>query len=390
MTSAFHLGLGQHKAVYTAFPGSVPAAAAIDRDACLHFTDGSCDACVGACPFNSIDFAERDEDLEIRAGAVIVATGHDTVDPSGIGRLGFGTIDDVYVMPQFERIASSNGPYGGEIRLRDGRKPESLAVVHCVGSLCEDGLPYCSGVCCMLAAKAGELFRKKVPGATVTSIHDRLVFDGPAAGAFLRRQVEEGTRFVRVADLSSVSVERTPQGIRVSAQGMAPVTVDMVVLATGLIAHSTSTALAGLCNTEVDEFGFLKPDHGVLHATGTTIDGIYAAGCASSPCDSATAVSRAHAAAGHALSRLVPGRRIELEVLTSAIDAERCAGCRMCIAVCPYKAIAYDPEKAVSAVTEAICRGCGTCVATCPGGAASAKHFTDTQIYAELGGVLHG
>jgi heterodisulfide reductase subunit A-like polyferredoxin len=156
------------------------------------------------------------------------------------------------------------------------------------------------------------------------------------------------------------------------------------------IAHSTNLALAGLCNTEVDAFGFLKPDHGVLHATGTTIDGICAAGCVSSPCDSATAVSRAHAAAGHALSRLVPGRRIELEVLTCSIDAERCAGCKLCIAVCPYKAIAYDQEKAVSVITEAICRGCGACAATCPGGAASAKHFTDTQICAELGGVLNG
>lgn len=390
VTSAFHLGLGQHKAVYTAFPGSVPAAAAIDRSACLHFTDQSCDACVSVCPFGSIDFEDQDEDLEFKAGAVIVATGYDTVDPTGIGRLGFGVIDDVYDMPQFERIASSNGPYGGEIRLRDGRTPGSLAVIHCVGSLCADGLPYCSGICCTLAAKAGELFRKKIPGATVTSIHDRLVFDGPAANRFFRRQIEEGTKFLRVWDLCSVSVERTPQGLRVSANGMEPITVDMVVLATGMIAHPTNAALAGLCNTEVDAFGFLKPDHGVLHATGTTIDGIYAAGCVSSPCDSATAVSRAHAAVGHALSRLVPGRQIELEVLTCSIDAERCAGCKLCVAVCPYKAIAYDREKAVSVITEAICRGCGTCAATCPAGAASAKHFTDTQIYAELGGVLHG
>jgi heterodisulfide reductase subunit A-like polyferredoxin len=71
-----------------------------------------------------------------------------------------------------------------------------------------------------------------------------------------------------------MSVERSPEGLRVSANGMEPVTVDMVVLATGMIAHSTNTALAGLCNTEVDAFGFLKPDHGVLHANGTTIDGI--------------------------------------------------------------------------------------------------------------------
>ncbi|MCP4629978.1 MAG: 4Fe-4S dicluster domain-containing protein, partial [bacterium] len=67
-----------------------------------------------------------------------------------------------------------------------------------------------------------------------------------------------------------------------------------------------------------------------------------------------------------------------------------CAGCKMCIAVCPYKAITFDGEKNVSIVNEAICRGCGTCAATCPGDAATAKHFTNKQIYAEIGGIVHG
>ena len=48
--SAFHNGLGTHKAVYTQFPGSVPAVAAIDKSACKHFVDNSCDKCVAACP----------------------------------------------------------------------------------------------------------------------------------------------------------------------------------------------------------------------------------------------------------------------------------------------------------------------------------------------------
>ena len=52
--------------------------------------------------------------------------------------------------------------------------------------------------------------------------------------------------------------------------------------------------------------------------------------------------------------------------------------------MCPYKAINFDDEKSISIVNEAICRGCGTCAATCAGGAASAKHFTDEQINAEI------
>jgi heterodisulfide reductase subunit A len=77
-------------------------------------------------------------------------------------------------------------------------------------------------------------------------------------------------------------------------------------------------------------------------------------------------------------------------MMTSFIDEDLCAGCKMCIAVCPYKAVSFNKEKAVSVVNEAICRGCGTCAATCPGGAAQARHFTNQQLSAELRGVLNG
>jgi len=94
------------------------------------------------------------------------------------------------------------------------------------------------------------------------------------------------------------------------------------------------------------------------------------------------------AAVGDAISRLMPGREIELEIMTACIDSEVCAGCKLCISVCPYKAITYDGEKQVCSVNEAICRGCGTCAATCASGAARAKHFTDDQIYAEIRGLF--
>jgi len=144
-----------------------------------------------------------------------------------------------------------------------------------------------------------------------------------------------------------------------------------------------------MLNIELEENGFFKPDHVLLHATGASLDGIYIAGCAAGPCNVSTAVTRAKAAAGDALSKLVPGREIELEVLTAVIDEEKCGGCKLCIMVCPYKAITYDKEKNVSVVNEGLCRGCGTCAAACPSGAVKAKHFTDDQIYAEIGGLVN-
>ncbi len=385
----FHLGMGTRKAIYSLFLGSVPPAAVIDKANCKHFTDGSCSACVEACSFKSINFEQQDENIEVDVGAVFVATGFDSGDPSGIEGLGYGKIDDVYSLPEFERIASSNGPSGGNIVLKNGEPPASVAVVHCVGSMCDDAIPYCSGTCCTTAMKVGELVRKQVPNAKVCNIYNDLVIPHPREYAFYRKQIEEGTEFIKCLDLKSVEVSRDNGKIKVKGSGIDTFEVDMVVLVTGLKPAAGTLGMAEMLDIELEKDGFFSPDHVFLHATGTSLDGIYVAGCAAGPCDIATAVTRAKAAAGDALSKLVPGREIELEIMTSVINEEICSGCKLCISVCPYKAVYYDKEKNISVVNENICRGCGTCTASCPSGAAKSRHFTDGQIYAEIGGLIN-
>jgi len=70
------------------------------------------------------------------------------------------------------------------------------------------------------------------------------------------------------------------------------------------------------------------------------------------------------------------------------VDEARCAGCRICVDLCAYKAIIFDEEKKVSRINEAVCKGCGVCVAACPGGVITGRHFTSDQIMAEIEGVL--
>jgi heterodisulfide reductase subunit A len=387
--SRFHLGLGTHKAIHTLFPGSVPAAAVIDREHCLHFKDGSCDACVAACPFGSIDFEEQDEQMEIEVGAIVVATGFASGDVSAFPELGYGQIEEVYTLGEFDRLASNNGPTGSEIRRKDGRPPERVAVIHCAGSLRDDGIAYCSGTCCTDAVKVGALVRAQLPEVEVYDIHRDLVFAGPGQHRFYERARAEGTRFVRCEDLRSVKVTKKNGNLQVTGSGFDPLEVDMVVLANGLKPAEGTPALAGMLDIELTEDGYFMPDHSLLHATGASRDGIYVAGCAAGPCDLSTSVTQGRSAVGDAISKLLPGRKIDLEVMTSVIDPEVCAGCKLCLSVCPYKAITFDAERQVCVVNEAICRGCGTCTAGCPSGASRAKHFTDEQIYAEIGGLLN-
>ena len=387
LPSPFHLGLGSWKAIHGLFPGGVPAAWVIEKDACLHFTEEGCEACVGQCPFGSINFAQADEELRREVGAVVLATGAAAADLSGFEELGHA-LPGVYSMPEFERVASNNGPHGGEIQLVDGRKPASVAVVHCAGSRREDGVRYCSGVCCVNALKVGQLLRAQLPKVQVTNFFGDLVLPGPAEQRFLEEAKDGGTRLVQ-CDISTVTVTAAGPRLRVSALGANPLEVEMVVLSGGLVPRADSAALAELLHLERTEDGFFKADHDLLHATGASLDGIFLAGSAAGPCTVATSVTRAQAAAGAALSLLIPGQRMELEMLTSVIDEELCAGCKLCLAVCPYRAIGHHVEPGVCRVNEALCRGCGTCTATCPSGASRAKHFTDEQLYAEIKGIVH-
>ncbi|MFC1591046.1 4Fe-4S binding protein [Thermodesulfobacteriota bacterium] len=388
--SDFHLGLAPRKSIFTLFPGSVPAAAAIDTQSCKHFLDGSCDACRQACPFGAINFQQQDEEIEISAGALVIATGFEPAVPSVIESLGYGKFENVYTLPEFERMASSNCPNGTTITLKNGKKSESFAVIHCAGSLRDDGIPYCSGICCTEAAKVGDLLRRQNPEAKVYNIHNDLVFPGTQNHGFYKKQLEAGTEFFKCPDLTSMRVSEQNGGILLEARGLDPLAVDMVVLATGLCPASGTEDLAGILNVELDKDGFFKPDHELLHATGTSVDGIYVAGCAAGPCNVADAVTRSRAVVGDVLSKLIPGRETELEIMTAHIDEEKCSGCKLCIPTCPYKAIIYDADEKVSRVNEAICRGCGTCAAGCPSGAAAARHFTDRQIFEEIKGIVNG
>jgi len=385
----FHLGLGERKAVHMLFAGAVPAAAAIDKANCLRWKGENCELCSQNCPFGAVDYGDQDREVEVKAGAVILATGFEPFDPTPVKELGYGRFPEVYTLPEFERISNSNGPYQGNLQMKNGAQPGSVAVIHCVGSLDERYLPYCSGIGGMLAANVGEVGRKKNPKAKVYNIHDRLVLRGVEAERFYQHQKKEGTRFLPTPDLASVRVKEKAGKLVVTGAEFDPVSVDMVVLATGLGPSASTRELAEMLGLDTARSGFYQSDHYYLRPTGTTLDGVYAVGGCLAPCDAREAVTQAQSGTGEAAGRLIPGRQIELETLTSFVDEALCAGCKMCISVCPYRAAGFNRDKGVSEINQAICRGCGTCVAACPAGAIKAKNFSQPQLNAEVKGVLH-
>jgi heterodisulfide reductase subunit A2 len=388
--SAFDHGLRPRKAIYLPFPGCVPNCAIIDREACRRSQGEECTACAAACPLEAIDFTQADTTHTLKVGAIVLATGAAPFDPHGLPALGYGRLPEVYTLPELERLLSTSGPTGGLLRTRDGRRPRRVVAVHCVG---REALGACSGVCCQAAALVAILANKEAPACEVVHLTTDQVAPDRLSTTLLDKAAAHGARFVRVGDPAATRVEAGAAGLTVAfrdaAGAPAQVDCDMVVLVTGLAASAGTRHFATQLGLAFDTNGFPVPDHLALRPAQSSFDGVYLGGCAAGSRTIAASVSLAQAATGVALGRLVPGRMLKLEAVTSTIDAERCAGCYVCVAACPYQACTPEAATGHVRVNEVLCRGCGTCVAACPSGAARARHFTDEQLRAEIVEVLH-
>jgi heterodisulfide reductase subunit A len=162
----------------------------------------------------------------------------------------------------------------------------------------------------------------------------------------------------------------------------------MVILCPAVVPAEASQHLAALLETPQDKFGFFEELHGRADAAQSKIKGIFLAGTCQGPKDIQASMNQGMAAAGHVLSQLPEGKKLKIEPITAFVNEETCSGCKVCRAVCPYKAIGFDAEQGVSRVNALLCHGCGTCVAACPSGAMDGYHFTRDQIFAEIEGVL--
>ncbi len=400
--SEFNMMLDDRKAIYTPFPQAVPNKVIIDRENCLYFRKGRCQVCKKTCPLGAVDFEQKDWFEEIQVGAIVAATGYDLYSKENIEEYRLGYTEDVIDGITFERLLSASGPTQGKIlRPSDGKVPEDIVFIACVGSRDpENHFPYCSRVCCMYTAKHAMLYKHRVPQGQAYVFYMDIRSGGKSYEEFVQRAVEEDeVMYIR----GRVSRMYRDDGkiVVVGADTLSGTTVevraDMVVLAMAMRPSKGLEDIVKKLKIQTDPNGFLAEAHPKLRPVETLSQGIFITGCAQAPKDIPDTVAQSGAAAAKVVE-LLSKDELSHEPIVAFVDDEICSGCGQCEGQCIFDAIELVqrkgnpsmgiPDRIVATVNEILCQGCGACIVTCPSGAMNQKNFRMEQVYSMIESFL--
>jgi heterodisulfide reductase subunit A len=388
--SEFDQGMGTRPAIYFPFPQAVPRLPLIDALGCAHFLRNTCQVCQKLCPTGAIDFDQQGKVHTFDVGAIILATGFQLFNPAQATQYGYGRWDNVLTSLQFERLCHPGGPTEGRIVMKDGRPPERIAILHCVGSRDEKFNRYCSRICCMASLKFALTVKERTRARVFNFYTDMRAF-GKGHEEFYEQVQRTGVVFVhgKGAEVIKqggrllVKAEDTLLGRRVI------VPVDMVILSAGLKPRQDADEVARLFGIPHSQEGFFMERHAKLAPVETATAGIFIAGTCQAPKDIPDSVAQGAAAAAGALGLIDKGT-VDIEPSAALVHPALCSGCWLCLSDCPYHAISRAPFQGhmVASVNGALCQDCGTCVVTCPAGAITQPGYTNQQIFAEIEGLL--
>ncbi len=405
ISDEFQAGQSMRGAIYRPFPRAMPATYTVDPDHCLMIKDGQCRGsswaghgqagvgppCAQACPETAVDFSQQPEELALRIGVIVVATGYDPFDARRKPEFGYGRYQGVISALEFERLTAQDGPSGGRLVIPGtDRQPEHVVFIHCVGSRdIQLGNEYCSRVCCMYTAKQANVVLDQIPNARVTVFYMDVRAFTKGGEEFYDRARARGARYRRgnPSEIFRRGDRLVVRGEDTLLQRTVEVEADMVVLAIGLEPGSGGDDVSKMLKLSCTGDNFLAEAHPKLRPVDTTSDGVFLAGTCQGPKDIPDTVAHAKAAASSALIPLSLGKA-RVEAIISSIDQELCVGCGLCEPTCPYGALSLHRWRGIMTINEVLCKGCGACSVACPSKAITLGHFTQKQTLSMLDAML--
>ncbi len=294
LPSTWNLGMKPRKAVRVLFEQAVPLCSAIDRENCIE-----CRLCEDACERKAINFDDEPRELDLDAGAIILAAGAKTFDPARAPEMGYGTVPGVITNLELERVLCATGPTGGEFLDPRGRPVESVAFIQCVGSRDMKFNPYCSGYCCTASVKEAMMIREHAPDARVHILYNDLRTAGKGFEELALRAREEGIEFIRgLAGKIVPGPDSKPEIIYEDMKRgeLGRLVVDLAVLAVGLEGSQVNIRF-GNARLIKDGYGFIREPNPFLRPLYTSVEGIFTLGTVHGPRDISETASEASGAA---------------------------------------------------------------------------------------------
>jgi heterodisulfide reductase subunit A len=220
----------------------------------------------------------------VEAAAAILTTGFTHFDSVNKPEWGFGTFPDVVTTTQVEQMISS----GRGIRCpSDGRKPQRVAILLCVGSRDRQiGREWCSKICCTVSANLAMEIREELPGCHVYIYYmDIRTFGLMETKYYWASQEVHKVKYIkaRVAEVTSDGRRLVIKAEDTLVKRPITIPFDLVVHAIGMDPNLDNRSLATVFGVALEEHGFI----GKLAAYGTFGEtsrrGVFVAGAATGP-----------------------------------------------------------------------------------------------------------
>jgi heterodisulfide reductase subunit A len=313
----FNENIANQKCIHVHFPQAMPAVSVIDEARCLFLNRRECQICAPVCKNRAIDFHQQRKRLALEVGSIILATGYEPFDPEQQSQYGYGRFSNVVTSLEFERLLSASGPYGGElVRPSDGKAPQRIAWIQCVGSRDKtSGCTFCSAVCCMYATKQVLLSKEHYPDMEVVVLHNDIRAYGKGFERYYERAKNTpGVRYIW--SKASILEQRADNGnvvirYRINGSEVKDEEFDLVVLSVGLSPGTGNQELARTFDIRLNNHGFCESP--AFSPIKTLREGIFSCGGFHAPMDIPDSVTMGSGAASLASQFLREERGTRME-----------------------------------------------------------------------------
>ena len=265
-----------------------------------------CLSCVYTCQAQAVNHEDVERLEEIEVGAVILSPGYELSNPQTYQEYGLGRYRNVVTSIQFERLLSASGPTQGHVRRpSDGRTPERIAWLQCVGSRDQEHA-YCSSVCCMYAMKQAIIAKEHDPALQAhVFMMDVRDFSKGYSEYFRRARDRYQVAFTRCR-ISSLKEDPATRDLLLTYQDeggqMVTERFEMVVLSVGMEIPESTRELARIAGVELNEHGFAWTEP--FSPTATNRPGVFVCGAFAAPKDIPESVIEGSGAAAQAMALL--------------------------------------------------------------------------------------